>query len=562
MHESFVAVMNLVQQLAEEVLALDEREVIVWASRSLEDRFSGAPLVNNKFKKLFRGGGDDVVVRDHVRYLSKKYVLTLDDVDYTVVTLEEVQNLNTPRSGRYAMEQILNTVEEGIIVSDHEGRIVVYNRALEQQEGLKAAEALGKYIWDVYRYSDYTKSEHRGVFNSGVPIVNKYRAHSYENGVPNYLSYSTYPVVFKDTKVGVFSVCKNETGLQSMLTATVQQKRKFLQTAGGVGKKINQNGTSFTFADIVGSSEVTENLILDAQHIAFMDSSVLIVGETGTGKEVYAQSIHNHGRAAHPFIGLNCAAIPESLFESILFGALKGAYTDAQDTPGLFEKAGEGTIFLDELNSMPPGLQSKLLRALQERSVRRVGGVESIPIRCRFISAINIDPQQLVDGGFLRQDLFYRIAAIRLYVEPLRNRLEDLTDLADFFITRCNEFMGKKIRALSPELFDWVRRYSWPGNIREFEHFIENLMVRSKPGKAALEISDIPSYLKKADEPSDQAASKADQSLTKALDSLERRMIVEALQNNKNNLSATARELGIIRQSLAYRMKRLGVGKT
>jgi len=564
MQEVLHEVMALVEQLESCALALDDKGTIVWASGSLIERYEHSGLCGHPFKLLFEAREDHTVLRGHIRYECLTRNLTLAGQAFIVVVLHELQRLSSPGSRQYTLNQILSAVDNGVIVSDYEGRIIYYNAALEQQEGLRAEDTVGKYIWDVYRYNDYKKSEHRTVFHSGIPIENCFRAHSHENNISHYLSYSTYPLIYKNTKLGVFSVCKNETGLRSLLTKTIDQKRKYMQNQPGIHtKKMYPNGTSYTFVDIVGTSSCTENLIREAQSIAFLDNNVLVIGETGTGKEVYVQSMHNLCKTDRPFIGVNCAAIPENLFESILFGSTKGAYTGAQDSLGLFEKAGEGTIFLDELNSMPHPLQSKLLRALQERSIRRVGGLDAIPLRCRFISAVNADPLQLIAGGALRQDLFYRIAAICLYIEPLRNRKEDMDALATEFIAKYNEHMGKRVEGLSEALKKRLYQYSWPGNVREFEHLIENMMVHSHADSTLLDLEDIPPYLLRTmDAAADTTPPETPEgTLPDVLASLERRMILESLRKTGWNVSRSARDLGIIRQSLLYRIKKLGIGK-
>lgn len=564
MNKQMSAVLSLLQQMEDCALITDESDTIVWASPALGERYIQAELVGGVFGQLFDAEEGAVVTRDHVSYLCSRYPMQIAGQVCNVVVLRKLQQFDTPEIRQCAMDQILENIDDGVIVSDYEGRIVVYNKALEEQEGKKAVDTVGKYLWDVYRYDDYKKSEHRSVFHSGTPIRNRYRAHSHEQNISHYLSYSTYPITYKGIRLGAFSVCKNETGLQAMLTQTVRQKREFMLRQKELpAKEVFPNGTSYTFDKIVGSSAATEDLIREAQGIAFLSNSILIVGATGTGKEVYAQSIHNLCKFDKPFVGVNCAAIPENLFESILFGSVKGAYTGAQDSPGLFEKAEDGTIFLDELNSMPLALQSKLLRAIQERSVRRVGGLASIPLRCRVISATNADPMGLIADGSLRQDLFYRIAAICLYIQPLRNRKEDMPALANTFIERCNQHMGKRISGMSDELWERLYRHSWPGNVREFEHFIENMMVRSKAGSSELGLDDIPVYLRSAmdggEAPPMPDAAEHEGALPDILNKLERRIIVQSLRGTGWNISRSARQLGIIRQSLLYRMKRLGI---
>ena len=224
---------------------------------------------------------------------------------------------------------------------------------MEDLEKRKAEDMIGRYIWDAYGYKDINKSEHMQVFKTRTSIINKYKAHAYDDGKPIYKSYSTFPVEKDGEIIGVYSISKDETKLQSLLAETIELKRQFKKTPEG-NKYIRPNGTRFTFSDIIGSSDIIKKTIKIAQSISWLDNNILIVGSTGTGKEVLAQSIHNHGkRKPYPFVGINCSAIPENLLESILFGTTKGAYTGAVDSSGLFEEAGEGTLFLDELDSMP-----------------------------------------------------------------------------------------------------------------------------------------------------------------------------------------------------------------
>ncbi len=406
--------------------------------------------------------------------------------------------------------EIIDSLYDGVLLTDKEGKILIYNPAMEELEERKAEDMIGKYTWDAYEYSGKNESEHMQVFQTGVPIINKYKAHAFNNGKPIYKSYSTLPIYKNEEIIGVYSISKNETKLQSLLSETVELKRQFNK---GKDKtlEINSNGTRFNFANIIGSSEIMKKIIKEAEAISWLDNSILLVGDTGTGKEVFAQSIHNFGkRASKPFIGINCSAIPENLLESILFGSVKGAYTGALDSRGLFEEAGEGTMFLDELNSMPINMQTKLLRVLQERTVRRVGGKESYPINCRIISAMNEDPYKLIQE--------------------------------------------EKLRIMD--------NYNWPGNIRELEHFIENIMVRTGDDERYLREDNIPGYildLIQEDKENINSNLPVAEDLQGKLNVLERKSIIDILNNNMWNVSKSAKNLGITRQSLIYRMKRLEI---
>lgn len=467
----------------------------------------------------------------------------------------------------YAFHKIIESISDGVVMSDAEGRVMVYNHAQEKLEELRGEDMIGKPLWEAYGYEPEAPSEHRQVLLSGKAVENRYEAHAVNNGIPKYVSYSTYPILREGTPIGVFSISKNETKLHALLEEAIELKRRFLSLDPEHQEpEVDPgNGTRYNFTHIVGDSEAMRQLIKEAQKIAWLDNNVLIVGETGTGKEVFAQSIHNHGKKhKEPFIGINCAAIPENLLEGILFGTVKGAYTGALDRSGLFEDARGGTLFLDELNSMPVSMQTKLLRVLQERKVNRVGGSEFVPVRCRVVCAMNEDPLKLIREGKLRQDLYYRIGGLSLYISPLRERPEDIRCLTRFFIQKYNHVLQTHVAQLSEALTKALDHYDWPGNVRELEHVIENLMVHNDEQNRILEATHLPAYLKASLNLSvgeAPARSRPQESLNTRMDRFERELILEALGRHHYNISSTSRELGIIRQSLLYKMKRLGIEK-
>lgn len=496
----------------------------------------------------------------------KNYIidkLKLNNYPNTVMILDEIGNFYDYETKAYCLEQIINNLYDGVLLSDKDAKVVIYNDSMEEIEARKSEDMLGKYIWDAYEYSDINKSEHMQVFNSKVPIINRYKAHAYKNGRPLYKSYSTFPIEKNNETIGVYSISKNETKLHSLLSETIELKRQFKDK--GNDKKVKSNGTRYNFTDIIGSSHAMVELIREAQAISWLDNNILIVGDTGTGKEVFAQSIHNYGkRNQEPFIGINCSAIPENLLESILFGTVKGAYTGALDSSGLFEEAGGGTLFLDEINSMQVSMQTKLLRVLQERQVRRVGGKESYPVECRIISAMNEDPNLLMEEERLRKDLFYRIAGFNLYIPPLKNRIEDLFEMAHHFIIKNNISMNRNIIEIEGKLKKVMESYEWPGNARELEHFIENTMIKSHEDERYLRSENIPNFIKHTMDksmPNDEMEKKDNLTLEEELERLEKDLIVKALENNSGNVTRSAEDLKITRQSLIYRMKKLEIGK-
>ncbi|WFA09076.1 sigma 54-interacting transcriptional regulator [Tissierella sp. Yu-01] len=546
-------------------IIIDRQGVILWFSKKMETLLNIEEgnnidsLLSIKYKDLFSHKNIKITIGKYDYNISR---LFLKHQELIVLTFDIIGDYNEAETKSLCLGKIIENLYDGVLLSDKEGRVVIYNRAMEELEKHDAKEMLGKYIWDAYGYSDVNKSEHMQVFNSGIPIINKYKAHAYNNGKPVYKSYSTFPIQVDGDIIGVYSISKDETKLQNLLAETVELRRQYSKDTDN-DNKIYKNGTRFNFSDIIGSSESMTKLIKEAEAISWLDNSVLLVGDTGTGKEVFAQSIHNFGkRKTEPFIGINCSAIPENLLESILFGSVKGAYTGAVDSSGLFEEAGQGTLFLDELNSMPINMQTKLLRVLQEKSVRRVGGKENYPIKCRIISAMNEDPYVLIEEGKLRQDLFYRIAGYNLYIPPLKDRDNDLFELAEYYISKNNLAMNKNVISISDELRNMMINYGWPGNIRELEHFIENIMVRTNEFDRYLRVENIPSYILDVMDSNDVGNIKncnTNQPLQEVLDNMEHKLIIQALDNNKWNVTKSADELGVTRQSLIYRMKKLNI---
>lgn len=585
------------------VLVLDERHRLLWMNKDVRRFFETS---GRTFKEFFPYDIDltmdqEVMMHDNEgrQYLIRVLCLTEEVPCRTVIYLQRPSDFDFSETRHYCLETVLDNVNDGVMISDFDGRIVLYNRAMEALEERSRSEMVGEYLWEAYGYKDPEKSEHRQVFRSGVPLTDCFKAHVVKNGRALFTTYSTFPLIRNGEPLGVFSICRNDTKLRELLDETIDLKKQFFlsreSSSGSVQKsgfgKISSfrmpmdNGTHYTFADIIGDGEATLRAVSEAKAMAVLESNILIVGETGTGKELYAQSIHNYSsRGDRRFIGINCAAIPESLLEGILFGTTKGAFTGALDKAGLFEEAGEGTVFLDELNSMPINMQTKLLRVLQERKFNRVGGANLTTLKCRVICAMNVDPEKAIGEGKLRQDLYYRVAALSLYILPLRERKEDILSLMHHYIRKYNGIIGRNIQLVSDTLKSAMLHYNWPGNIRELEHVVENLMVRADALDSLLEERHLPShlsgrFLKTANrhmterlfvdeiEPEasfdcvDDTAMTAvgDISLNEALNALERSMICSALRQHHGNVTATSKSLGIIRQSLIYRMKRLGI---
>lgn len=314
----------------------------------------------------------------------------------------------------------------------------------------------------------------------------------------------------------------------------------------------------YTFENIYGKDLEFSASLSIARKAAKTTASVFIYGETGTGKELIAQSIHYEGpRKAMPFLAQNCAALPESLLEGILFGTSKGGFTGAIDRPGLFEQANGGTLLLDEINSMPYELQAKLLRVLQEGYIRRVGGMKDIPIDVRIIATTNEQPSLLVDKGILRKDLYYRLNIIPINVPPLRARKVDIVPLSERFIKKYNEIYEKEVWLISDKAKEKLINYSWPGNVRELENTIMAALSMIDDEHV---INENNILLPETDNSFVGATAKqidiSKKNLNQILEEIEMSLIMDSLKRNSLNISKAANELGIKRQTLQHKIKK------
>ncbi len=311
---------------------------------------------------------------------------------------------------------------------------------------------------------------------------------------------------------------------------------------------------------LVGQSEALKRVVDMAHRAAPTDLTILIQGESGTGKEVLARAIHRlSARKDGPFVPVNCAAIPEGLLESELFGHERGAFTGAvRARPGRFELAKEGTLFLDEIGDMPMAMQAKILRVLHEREFERVGGTRTITADVRVIAATHRDLQAAVAQGTFRQDLFYRLQGVGMLLPPLRERVDDLPLLATHLLERAAQRLNRQPAVLSPEALRCLWTYAWPGNVRELQHVLEGAMVLSD---GVIRPEHLPAAVQRAAEarPAAETAPVLTGSLDDALEEWERRMILDALQQTQGVQARAAKLLGVSERSLWYRIKKLGI---
>jgi two-component system response regulator AtoC len=309
------------------------------------------------------------------------------------------------------------------------------------------------------------------------------------------------------------------------------------------------------FESILAKSREMLEIFRTISKIADFKTTVLITGESGTGKELVARAIHTRSsRKGAPFVAVNCGAIPENLLESELFGHKKGAFTDATaDRRGLFEEASGGTLFLDEIGELPINLQVKILRALQEETIRRLGDTKDVKVDVRIITATHRDLTADVKGGRFREDLFYRINVLSIHVPPLRSRREDVNLLIDHFIARNNARLGTSIRGLSTEVRKLLLEYAWPGNVRELENTVERAMVLAESD--ILQAGDLPERIREALDPVQVQLASGELSVKKTTAAIEEILIRRALQKTKGNRTRAADLLEISHRALLYKIK-------
>ncbi|HEY1755546.1 MAG TPA: sigma 54-interacting transcriptional regulator [Bryobacteraceae bacterium] len=311
--------------------------------------------------------------------------------------------------------------------------------------------------------------------------------------------------------------------------------------------------------DLIGSSSKFRALLQDVEMVAGVDSAVLIQGETGTGKEVIARAIHEAGpRRKNRFVALNCAAIPSSLLESELFGHERGAFTGAcTQTKGRFQMADGGTLFLDEIGDMPLELQPKLLRALQEQEFERLGSTHTVRVNVRVVAATNQDLAELVAKKLFRADLFYRLNVIPLYLPPLRERVQDIVPLTEFFVAKFAASLNRPIDSIPDEVMAALRAHDWPGNIRELQNCIERAVLFTDGPKLRLPV-DLKQTVKRRAETLTRRA----ESVSRTLAAADREHILETLEQTNwliGGQDGAANRLGLPRTTLIYKMRKLGI---
>ncbi len=465
--------------------------------------------------------------------------------------------------------KLLNNLTEGIHVVDNKGKTILYNQKASEIDGLKPKEVVGKNIFEVFPSLTLETSTLMKTLKSGEKYLNHKQTFINYRGKKITTINHTFPIIFKDRTKGAVEISKDITQTEELVDDITDLRNKLNDNSKDKNNKktVAENNTSFEFSDIIGQNSKFNSSVSDAMKSAQSDSSVLIYGETGTGKELFAQSIHNaSNRKNNEFIAQNCAALPKDLLESLLFGTEKGSFTGAKSKPGLFEMADGGTILLDEINSMDLSLQAKLLRVLQDGRIRRIGAQKEKQVDVRIITTMNMHPDKAFEKDLLREDLYYRLSVVYIYLPPLRKRTDDIFLLTNHFIKQYNKEFDKNISDLSNKLKDVFKKYPWPGNVRELKHVIESAYNIKQLGDE-IEIDDLPGYIRERlgqnrnilNNWTTEEKIKDNEdlpSLESYLEEIEMKLIKNALEKTDHNISAAARELDISRQSLQYKLKK------
>lgn len=432
---------------------------------------------------------------------------------------------------------ILESISDGVFTVDHAWRVTSFNRAAEEITGIPREEAIGRPCCEVFRAS-MCESECalRYTMDSGKQIVSKSAFIVDADGCRIPISVST--ALLRDESGDIIG------GVETFRDLTLVEELR---------KEIEQR---YEIGDIVSRSDSMRKLFDVLPQVAASDATVVVEGETGTGKELLARALHNLGaRKAGPFIALNCGALPDALLESELFGYKAGAFTGAdKDKAGRFALAEGGTLFLDEIADISPALQVKLLRVLQEKTYEPLGATRSLKTDVRVIAASNKPLAELVESGLFRRDLYYRINVVRLELPPLRKRKEDIPLLTDHFIRRFNQTQGRTLTGVSPEAMVFLMAYEYPGNIRELENIIERAFVicpGSVIGECCLPEDILSSrHTKKAE---------LTHELTTTMREVEAKAILDALVVTDGNRNMAAKLLGMHKSTFFRKIHTLGI---
>ncbi|MBN7773294.1 sigma-54 interaction domain-containing protein [Clostridium aminobutyricum] len=451
------------------------------------------------------------------------------------------------------VQELAGIIDEGIHIVSADGKSIVYNQAMATLEKMEREDVIGKPFRLVFSHIPKEQSTLRRALKYGEPTLNKTQTYLNRYGKEISTVNTTIPILDDNEKViAAVELSKDITDIKKLSNTILELQAETIPRHKVTEPKIRK----YSFKDLIGENKRLKQTLSIACKASKTDASVFIYGETGTGKELIAQSIHfNSARKEKPFLAQNCAALPESLLEGILFGTTKGGFTGAVDRPGLFEQATGGTLLLDEISAMPYELQSKLLRVLQEDYIRRVGGNKDIPIDVRIIATVNETPEELMQNGCLRKDLFYRLNIINISIPPLRERKDDIPILVDYFLEKHNARFEKEVWMTSEGALRKLENYDYPGNVRELENFIMSAVsLADKEHVLTEDLLQLPNSRSLGIGKSEYDYE--DMTIDEYLERTEISIIKETMAEMGGNISKAADALGLKRQTLQHKLKK------
>ncbi|MTI94868.1 MAG: sigma-54-dependent transcriptional regulator [Firmicutes bacterium] len=457
---------------------------------------------------------------------------------------EEITNL---REIQGMLEAIINATQDAISVVDTEGKGILFNPAYKRLTGFAESDVLGKPATvDIAE----GESVHMRVLSEKMPM----RGVQLRVGpAKKEVLVDAAPIIVNDQLKGSVAVIHDISEIKR-LTEELDKAKQIIRTLEA----------KYDFNDIIAENREMVRAVEQARKVAETPATILLLGESGTGKELFAHAIHNSSRRRYnQFIRVNCAALSDNLLESELFGYVEGAFTGARrgGKKGLFEQASGGTIFLDEIGEVSLSVQAKLLRVLQEKEITRVGDTATITVDVRVIAATNIDLESAVVAGKFREDLYYRISVVPIYIPPLRTRREEIPRLARHLLRKFNQEYGRVVEDLSPEVLETLQAYDWPGNVRELENVLGRAIINMRFNETIIRPGHLPELNSEMPRAVDAGVTEADvaASLDEAVGQFEKQYIQRILERNRGNKTQTARDLNISLRSLYYKIERHGL---
>ena len=435
-------------------------------------------------------------------------------------------------------KSIYDKVDALIIVNEE--NMILYSAMInDDRTYISTKDVIGQNLYEMYPNLTEENSTHARVMKTGKPVINENQLIVERSGKAYVINTSTFPIEDNGRRIGTFD-------LSSSLTPKSKNDEK------------EDRNKLYVLDSIVTENESMLSIKSKILKVSRNDSPVMVIGESGTGKELIVEAIHSMGsRREKPFISVNCAAIPDALMESTLFGTVKGSFTGAENRKGLFEIADGGTLFLDEINSMNIELQAKLLKVVEEQKYMKLGGERYVDVDVRVISAVNVDPEEAIKNNSLRSDLFFRLGVVQFFVPPLRERKEDLKPLTEHFISYYNGRMNRQVIGIDEDVRRVFENYPWPGNVREFRNVMESAFNMAEGEYITL--NDIPETLAVFSfTRGNTAFPAAEKSLTSMTNEYEKEIIQQTLRNSRS-LSEASSMLKMTRQAVKYKIEKYGI---